>query len=139
MIYVYFCAVCNYEMDRICSLKAYEADEGYLCPLCGAKTKQVLCAPMALAKTGEFQPFKSVVDGSLISSRRDLAEHNKRNNVVNLHDGYDETAVQNMTKKDYQKPLDVERGKDLHKDIEKAIAQCTDGYTPQVPREVIPP
>jgi predicted nucleic acid-binding Zn ribbon protein len=139
MIYAYFCEHCNRGLERICSLASYVADEGYLCPHCGAQTKQIICAPIVLGKSGEFQAFKSVVDGSLISSRRDLAEHNKRNNVVNLHDGYDEAAVQKMTKKDYQKPLDEERAKDLNKDIEKAIAQCTDGYMPQLAREVIPP
>ena len=32
---------------------------------------------------GDFQPFVSPVDGSVISDRKQLAEHNKRNNVVN--------------------------------------------------------
>jgi hypothetical protein len=88
-----------------------------------------------LVHTSAFESFRSTVDGSLINSRRELAEHNRRNNVVNLHDGYDEAAVQAMTKKDYQKPLDDERGKDLHKDIEKAVAQCSDGYKPQTAHE----
>lgn len=30
-----------------------------------------------------FEPFRSVVDGSLISNHRDLEAHNKRNGVVN--------------------------------------------------------
>ena len=30
----------------------------------------------------DIDTFKSVVDGSVVSSRRQLAEHNKRNNVV---------------------------------------------------------
>ncbi len=32
---------------------------------------------------GNFEPFKSMVDGSLISTQRDYDNHNKRNNVVN--------------------------------------------------------
>lgn len=32
---------------------------------------------------GDIEPFVSPVDGSVISDRRQLAEHNKRNNVVN--------------------------------------------------------
>ena len=32
---------------------------------------------------GIFEPFKSMVDGTLISTNRQLREHNKRNNVVN--------------------------------------------------------
>jgi len=35
---------------------------------------------------GDIQPFVSPVDGSVISDRRQLAEHNKRNNVVNTHE-----------------------------------------------------
>jgi hypothetical protein len=31
---------------------------------------------------GDIEPFVSTVDGSVISSRRDLREHNARNNVV---------------------------------------------------------
>ncbi len=31
----------------------------------------------------DFEPFVSPVDGSVISDRRQLREHNKRNNVVN--------------------------------------------------------
>lgn len=30
----------------------------------------------------DLEPFRSVVDNSIISSRRDLNEHNRRNNVV---------------------------------------------------------
>ncbi len=32
---------------------------------------------------GDIEPFVSPVDGTVISDRRQLAEHNKRNNVVN--------------------------------------------------------
>lgn len=138
MIYAYHCDTCDREVERVCSLASYEANPDYNCSTCGGQTWQVLYAPAALVRT-TFEAFHSVVDGSLISSRRELLEHNKRNHVVNLHDGYDEAGVQNMTKKDYQKPLDEERAKDLNKDIEKAIAQCTDGYKPQLAREEIPP
>lgn len=30
----------------------------------------------------DFEAFRSIVDGSLVSSRRDLAEHNRRHNVI---------------------------------------------------------
>jgi hypothetical protein len=33
---------------------------------------------------GDIQSFVSPVDGSVISDRKQLREHNKRNNVVNL-------------------------------------------------------
>ena len=31
---------------------------------------------------GEIEPFKSPIDGSVISSRKELAEHNRRHNVT---------------------------------------------------------
>ena len=35
---------------------------------------------------GDITPFKSMVDGTVINSRKDLREHNLRNNVVNTAD-----------------------------------------------------
>ena len=35
---------------------------------------------------GDIVPFVSPVDGSVISDRKQLREHNKRNNVVNYHE-----------------------------------------------------
>lgn len=32
---------------------------------------------------GIFEPFKSMVDGTIISTNKQLREHNERNNVVN--------------------------------------------------------
>ena len=135
MIYGYRCDRCRVDYERVCSLADYEDDPEYVCPRCFGSTHQVLFKVLAVVGGGPFQAFRSPVDGSVIQSRRQLAEHNKRNNVVNIHDGYSEKAVMAMTQKDYQAPLDKERAKDLHTDIEKAIAQCNDGYTPHVARE----
>jgi hypothetical protein len=33
---------------------------------------------------GDIEPFRSPVDGSVISDRKQLREHNKRNNVVGV-------------------------------------------------------
>ena len=96
---------------------------------------RVLTAPSMLLPTKPFEPFKSPVDGSLVSSRRELQEHNKRNNVVNTHDGYDEKAILGWTNKDLQKPLDEERKKDLKDDMQKAITKLEEGYTPHPARE----
>ena len=35
---------------------------------------------------GDIQPFVSPVDGTVISDRKQLREHNRRNNVVNTHE-----------------------------------------------------
>ena len=39
--------------------------------------------PQGAAIHGIFEPFKSMVDGTVISTNKQLREHNTRNNVVN--------------------------------------------------------
>lgn len=39
---------------------------------------------------GNFDAFRSIVDGTLIRNQRDLDEHNKRNGVVNAHEFSDD-------------------------------------------------
>ena len=57
---------------------------------------------------GDIQSFVSPVDGSVISDRRQLREHNKRNNVVNQAEFDGET----MNKKRKER-------EDLHQGIRK--------------------
>jgi len=71
------------------------------------------------------------VDGSIVSSRRELQEHNKRNNVVNTHDGYDEAAIKKWTQMDLFADKDKERKKDLKDDMQKAITKLEEGYVPR--------
>jgi DNA-directed RNA polymerase subunit RPC12/RpoP len=129
MIYPYKCSRCGAGYDRVCSLDEYERNPGIPC-LCGADMGRVITAPRVLLHTKPFEPFKSPVDGSIVSSRRELQEHNKRNSVVNTHDGYDEQTILGWTQKDYQKPLDEERKKDLKDDMRKAVQKLEEGYTP---------
>lgn len=131
MIYTYEGCCTKKVHERCCRLADYEADRTFRCPDCGRPLERKLTAPSVLANTRPFEAFKSTVDGSIITCDRDLREHNKRNNVVNLHDGYDSKAVENFTKRDYQKPLDEERRKDLAKDMELAVEKLHQGYTPQ--------
>ena len=42
---------------------------------------------------GRFEAFKSVVDGSIIRTQREMDEHNKRNNVVCMAEGYDDKSI----------------------------------------------
>lgn len=129
MIYPYE-SCCGKVRERICRLAEYEADSSYSCPDCGRQLKRVITAPRALNNTREFVPFISPVDRTLITSQRALREHNKRNNVQNLHDGYDEKAVQNMTKVDHFAPLEAERRSDLADDMRKAVQKLEEGYKP---------
>lgn len=137
MIYVYE-DCCGQRHERTCSLASYEADPGYSCPVCGRSLAQVVTAPRLLHKTKPFEAFKSPVDGSIITCDRDLREHNKRNGVVNVHDGYDDKAVKGMVNRDFQKPLDEERRSDLVSDMREAVVKLEQGHKPQTVSEDAP-
>lgn len=129
MIYVYEACCGKSSLERVCSYATYLADPSFFCPQCGRTLKQVVTCPQ-LVVSKSFEAFRSTVDGTLISSHRDLAEHNKRNNVVNLHDGYDEKAVQDFTKRKWNETPEKERLSDLNKDMKEAVQKLEDGYTP---------
>lgn len=94
---------------------------------CGEKTRKViLSAPMGVV-FGRFEAFRSIVDGSIIRSTRELSEHNKRNNVVSLADGYDDTTVRkgNFGTQPKADP------KELKHDVVEALKMVNAGYTPR--------
>lgn len=140
MIYPYKCDRCGSKIDRVCSLREYEANPVHLCFTCQEPMRRIICAPTALVNTRVFEAFKSPVDGSIITNSAELREHNKRNNVVQLHEGYDEKGVQNLTKIDYQAAKDAETAKDLRDDMQKAVTKLEQGYKPAPPpeSEIIP-
>lgn len=133
MLYVYEGCCGNTSHERRCRLREYLDTPEFKCPKCGRGLKQWVTTS-ALVGTSNFSPFKSPVDGSIVASKRDLAEHNRRNKVVNVHDGYDDKAVMSMINKDFQKPLDEERKKDLQKDMETSVQKLYDGYKPETPQ-----
>ena len=49
---------------------------------------------------GDITPFVSPVDGSIISDRKKLREHNKRNNVVNAAEFSDECIAQKRAERE---------------------------------------
>jgi putative FmdB family regulatory protein len=101
------------------------------CPGCGGeRSKIILTAPKGFVK-GNFTPFKSPVDGSLISTNKDLAEHNKRNNVVNTADGYSDEAIRKGNIVPKKTGIDK---KDLANDVGEALHKLKQGYVPP-PRE----
>lgn len=128
MIYVYS-NCCGQPRERVCSLAQYMEDPSYRCPDCGMLLPQII-TPSRLFTRKDFTPFRSPVDGSVISSYSELAEHNKRNNVVNVHDGYDDKAVKEFIKKDWHTTPEKERMQDLNKDMEQAIQKLEEGYKP---------
>jgi len=94
------------------------------CLNCSVKmVKVILSAPRGFVK-GNFEPFRSTVDGSVLRTQRDVAEHNKRNNVVCLGDGYDDATVRSGN---YGKKAEV---KDVDKDIKDSIRMLEQGYKP---------
>ena len=95
------------------------------CPVCARPARKAIrTAPMGLV-IGKFEPFKSMVDGSLIQSQHDLKEHNRRNRVVNLNDGYsEERVVSGML---HQRPKDT-----AVQDIIQSIQAVEGGYKPRV-------
>jgi len=49
-------------------------------------TQRNRAEPRAPYVPKEFQPFQSQVDGSIVSDRKQLADHNRRNGVTNPSD-----------------------------------------------------
>lgn len=99
------------------------------CPLCAGPTRRViLSAPQGFVK-GKFDSFMSPVDGSVISTAHDLAEHNKRNGVVNIQDGYSEEKV---LKGDFGQKKEEKKVKEVADDVQQAIHDVTHGYKPTI-------
>lgn len=119
------CPECGitYEYQR--SIAEYQLTPA--CSSCGGATnKVILSAPMGFV-TGKFEPFKSQVDGSIITCQHDLKAHNERNNVTNLHEGYDEATI---IKGDFGNKKIVPDKKEIKADIAEAIHKVAAGYKP---------
>lgn len=102
------------------------------CPLCTGPTRRIiLAAPQGFVK-GKFDAFVSPVDFSVISTERDLAEHNRRNGVVNIQEGYSEEKV---LKGDFGKKKEDNNAKEVAGDIQEAIHDVTHGYKPTIGAE----
>ncbi len=88
----------------------------------------MLTAPMGMVK-GKFDPFISPVDHSVISTERDLSEHNKRNGVVNIQEGYSEEKV---LRGDFGQKRPDNNVKEVADDVQQAIQDVTHGYKPTI-------
>lgn len=86
--------------------------------------KVILSAPQGFVR-GRFDTFKSMVDGSLIRTQRELEEHNKRNNVVSLADGYTDDVI---AKGEYVKPPPKDPAK---QEVIDAYHMVKQGYKPE--------
>jgi len=98
--------------------------------------KVILSAPAAYVTGSEFRAFRSCLDGTPITSPATLAEHNRRNNVVNLNEGYSDEDIKNFSNRDFTIAPDKE---EIKRDTLAAIDDCKQGYKPQrVHEETLP-
>ena len=125
-VYEAVCRECGVSADYLRPVSECMNTPG--CPTCGEKMKKVILSAPTGFVTGKFEPFKSTVDGSLITSQRELQQHNQRNNVVSLADGY--TTEELMT----IKPKEIEKSdpKSIAADISEATQMVTAGYKPNI-------
>lgn len=104
------------------------------CAHCGSANtrKVILSAPQGCVK-GKFEPFKSQLDGTIISTNRELDEHNKRNRVCLLGEGFsnDDILEGRCVATQMEKP----DKKEIAKDIVEAIRSCESGYKPVIQSE----
>jgi hypothetical protein len=95
---------------------------------CERPTRKIIISAPVGVVFGRFETFRSMVDGTLIRTARELKEHNKRNGVINLAEGWSEERV---IKGDYgtrPKP----DPKDIKEDVIQAVKMIEAGYTPRV-------
>ena len=126
-VYEAACTGCKVRYDYLAPVAKYK--EVPACPVCGSVgEKVIMSAPTSFMKD-RFQPFTSNVDGSLIRNRKDLEEHNKRNNVVQLAEGYDTKDIADLPKRLQHKGPDK---KEVAKDVAEATHAVANGYRPIV-------
>lgn len=102
------------------------------CGLCNSESRKVILSPAKGYVTGKFEAFKSTIDGTLISTNRDLQEHNRRNNVVNLNEVYTDEEIKAGKPAEKKK---VDNKKEILNDIQEAVHQVKNGYKPTIGTE----
>lgn len=128
--------------DKCCGNRSYVTrvkTENGVYPVCGSCGARLVARKVYRAKlsggSGNFEPFKSPIDGSVITTRRELADHNARHNVVNVHEGYDEKSFFNKVNEDHRSDLNKEASKDIMSDVHESVNMLNNGYVPQVAPE----
>lgn len=129
------------EYDPCCGKRAYvtrvHTEKGVYpaCGTCGARLGFHKVTRARNSRTSNFDPFVSPVDGSVITTKRELADHNARNNVVNVHEGYSEQSYFNKVNEDLYADINKEASKDVNSDIHESINMLNNGYVPEVAPE----
>lgn len=123
--YEAICLDCDLQYSYHSSIAACQVVQP--CPVChGEGRKVILSAPLGFVK-GKFEQFRSQVDGTLIRTEQDLREHNKRNGVVLLGEGYSEEELKNLKP---SKPQEVSK-EEVIKDIMESMKEVESGYKPE--------
>jgi len=126
-VYTSYCEECSKAKDYHSSIA--ERLNTPPCAACGGETSLVILqAPMGFVR-GRFEPFRSNVDGTIIANHRDMDEHNRRNGVVCLADGYSDEKVRSGSFERKEETLDVG---ELRDDLGAALLAVKDGYKPNI-------
>ena len=126
-VYECECTGCGAEGEFLAELKDYNNPPP--CRHCGEPSKRVIrTAPRSHVK-GNFDAFQSTVDLSVIRNERDLREHNKRNDVISLADGYSTEALLN------HKGIPKEQPRNVKADLVSAYEDVKQGYRPKIANE----
>lgn len=125
------CPSCDLLFEQVRKMADY--DKTPACASCGEPTvAAIIVAPQGFVK-GKFDPFISPVDKTLITCQKDLDEHNKRNGVMNVHDGYDEKAIMDVVNKP-RETVKIDK-KEIAADIIQAAREVEHGYKPNIQQE----
>lgn len=125
------CRECGKEFEYVSKIK--DCMSVPPCDCGGGADKVILSAPVGYVM-GRFDSFVSPVDGSVIRTSRELKEHNVRNNVVSVADGYDEKRV---LAGDYKK-TETLSSKERVKDIVESVKALNQGYKPDRGADYVP-
>lgn len=127
-VYTSECKECGLRYTQSRSISNYR--DTPKCEACFGPTYNVILGAPQVVVKGKFDPFRSMVDGSVISCQRDLEEHNKRNSVINLNELYTEEQIQSGQLG--QKSQSLSQSVDIAKDMQEAIHDVSHGYKPIV-------
>jgi putative FmdB family regulatory protein len=102
------------------------------CGLCQSSARKViLSAPLGFVH-GKFEPFKSMIDGTTITTNRELKEHNVRNGVMNLNEIYTEREI--LEGKMHERKIESQ-AKEIVEDIRESVHALNNGYKPTIGTE----
>lgn len=83
----------------------------------------------------DIEEFVSPVDGSVVSSRSKLREHNARNDVVNFHEFDGVWEKEEAKRTEFFEGRSKEHRKEIVEDVIEATEKVAQGYKPTIAQE----